>query len=232
VIHLFVTGLASAIFTALFILVPLLTTEAGRAHWPGRGSALTYFGCLGAAFIIVELIFIHLFMKLIGYPLYTYSAVVFALLLAAAAGSGASGRLGITLRQRWSWPFAGTLGYGLLLLWLHPLLFDRLLTAPTALRILVAVLLILPMGFCMGIPFPLGILVLRGGPPGAIAWAWGLNGLFTVVGGFLSVLTSIFWGFRQSLLLALAIYALAALMLGRMRRAHAPSMGGTAEGAA
>ncbi|RWX51157.1 hypothetical protein VU01_11971, partial [Candidatus Electrothrix marina] len=40
-----------------------------------------------AGFISIELIFIQLFHKLIGYPLYTYAAVVFAFLIAAGTGS-------------------------------------------------------------------------------------------------------------------------------------------------
>ena len=78
VLHLVVTAGASMLFTAIFVLIPLWYSNAGRTRWMGRPSAIIYFACLGAGFIIIELIFIQLFMRLIGYPLYTYSTVVFA----------------------------------------------------------------------------------------------------------------------------------------------------------
>ena len=58
-------------------------------------------------------------------------------------------------------------------------------------------------------PFPLGILAIRQMPRGAVAWAWAMNGLFTVVGRVGSVLLSIYLGFNISLLVALTIYAAA-----------------------
>jgi hypothetical protein len=68
-------------------------------------------------------------------------------------------------------------------------------------------------------PFPLGILAIRECPNGAVAWAWGLNGLFTVVGGILSVLLSLAFGFKLTLAAAILIYGLATLSFMAMRRA-------------
>jgi hypothetical protein len=74
-----------------------------------------------------------------------------------------------------------------------------------------------PLGFFLGMPFPLGILSIARQPRGAIAWAWGMNGLFTVVGGFLSVVVSTLLGFNFAILLALAIYAIAFAVFPRLR---------------
>ena len=84
-------------------------------------------------------------------------------------------------------------------------------------RILVAAAMIFPLGFFLGMPFPLGILALRHQPRGAIAWAWGLNGIFTLLGGLASVMMSIFFGFRLTLLVAAAIYIVALCCFARMR---------------
>jgi hypothetical protein len=106
--------------------------------------------------------------------------------------------------------------------------FDHALGLSLPLRILVAALLILPLGIVMGMPFPLGILALKGRPRGAIAWAWGLNGLFTVVGGLASVVLSVFFGFRVTLLVAFAIYAVALSAFAHIRRAGAVACVATA----
>ena len=86
-IHLILTGVASSFFAVLFVLIPMFFSPAGRAGWSGKGQFLVYFASLGFGFIIFELVLIQIFMRLVGYPLYTYSAVIFTMLLAAGLGS-------------------------------------------------------------------------------------------------------------------------------------------------
>jgi hypothetical protein len=82
---------------------------------------------------------------------------------------------------------------------------------------MISSLLIFPLGFFLGMPLPLGILAIADQPRGAVAWAWGLNGLFTVIGGLASVVLGITLGFQATLIVALALYALAFLSLGKLR---------------
>jgi len=217
VIHLIVTGLASLVFVVLFIAIPMFFSRAGRARWKGKGAALLYFSCLGAGFIIIELVLIQIFMQLVGYPLYTYSTVVFALLLAAGIGSVVSGKLRLSPATRWTLPFLGILVTGSLLIWIYPTYFHFFLQESVVIRILAAIALIFPLGFFMGMPFPLGIMTIAKQPDGSIAWAWAMNGLFTVIGGIGSVLLSIYAGFRVTLIAALAIYCIAFLAYSRLR---------------
>lgn len=71
----------------------------------------------------------------------------------------------------------------------------------------------------MGMPFPLGIMTIKNQPQGSIAWAWAMNGLFTVIGGLSSVLLSIYSGFRVTLIAAMLIYVVALLAYCRLRLA-------------
>lgn len=216
--HLFVTSGASLFFAAIFIFVPLLFARAGRVNWPGKAASLSYFACLGSGFIILELVYIQMFMKLIGFPLYTYSTVVFALLVAAGSGSYLSGIVGITPQKRWYLPFAGVLLTTVTFLLVHNQYFTFFLTYPTLVRILAAIMLLFPLGFFLGMCFPLGILSVHRQPAGVVAWAWGMNGLFTVIGGILSVLLSIYLGFTATLAVGIAIYCFAFLLFSRIRR--------------
>ncbi len=218
VLHLIVTGGASLFFIVLFVLVPLLFSPVGRARWSGKISTLVYFSCLGAGFIIFELIFIQIFMKLIGYPLYTYSTIVFAILLAAGAGSAVSGVLCISPHTRWKIPFVGILISSIVLLLSFHAYFEIFLQSSTVVRIFAAVVLVFPVGFFLGMPFPLGILTIEHQPRGAIAWAWAMNGLFTVIGGLASVLLSLFYGFRVTLMAAILLYVLAFFTYTKLRR--------------
>ena len=219
VVHLIVTGGASLFFIVLFIFVPLYFSRVGKSKWSGKASSLVYFSCLGAGFIIFELIFIQIFMKLIGYPLYTYSTIVFALLLSAGLGSALSGKFGVSPRRRWVVPFVGIIASGLLVLLCYEAYFELFLQSPTLVRIFAASLLIFPLGVFLGMPFPLGILTIEKQPKGSIAWAWAMNGLFTVIGGLGSVLLSIFYGFKVTLVIAMLIYLCAFWMYSRLRTA-------------
>jgi spermidine synthase len=216
-IHLWVTAAASLLFAVLFILVPLRFSKVGREEGATALPLLGYFSCLGAGFITLELVFIQKFMHLIGSPLYTYSTVIFTLLLGAGIGSAASERLGIDIRRRWALPFVAVIVIGLALIVLYPPLAKMALALPLAGRAAAAALMIFPLGFFLGMPFPLGILAIANQPRGAIAWAWGMNGLFTVIGGLASVFLGLELGFNFTIVIALALYACALAVFRKMR---------------
>lgn len=217
IIHLIITGVASAFFTLFFLIVPLLCSRVGKEKWAGKPFSLIYFSCLGAGFILFELVFIQIFMKLIGYPLYTYSTIVFAILLSAGLGSHFSGKYGVSPHRRWKLPFLGILVSAVIILIFYNSYFELFLQSPTAIRIAAAIALIFPLGFFLGMPFPLGILTLKDKPNGAIAWAWAMNGLFTVAGGLASVIFSIQYGFHITLVIAISIYLIAFLTYSKFR---------------
>ena len=78
-------------------------------------------------------------------------------------------------------------------------------------KILVSIALIAPLGFCMGMPFPIGLSALAAGPPALTAWAWGINGCASVISAILATLLAIHFGFNAVILLALGCYLAAAV---------------------
>jgi hypothetical protein len=214
---LFITGFVALFYGVLFIIIPLNLSAAGKMKWPNKSLTLMYFSCLGFGFIIIEFVFIQMFMHVIGFPLYTVSTVLFVTLLSAGVGSLTSARLSISIRSRWFIPFVGTICTVLIILFVLPQLKVFLLGTPLVLRILSVFLMIFPVGFFLGMPFPLGISTLEFPPDGVIAWCWGMNGLFTIAGGLLSVIFSIQWGFTVTLLIACSAYGLAFLVFSRIR---------------
>ncbi len=209
IIHMVFTAGASVFFCIAFVFVPLFKSEVGRARWENKVPTLIYFCCLGAGFIIYELVLIQKFLLFIGYPLYTYGLVLFSLLFSAGLGSYCSELLKISPKNRWSWPFYGIFIYSVLWLTLGNWFLDSAAIDSMGLRILVSFLILVPLGFVLGMPFPLGIVYLSNKPSGGVAWAWAMNGLFTVFGGVIAVIVSIFIGFNNTLLIAFAFYALA-----------------------
>lgn len=218
IVHLLVTGAASLVFIILFVGVPLYFSKLGAIGLAQKVSFLTYFSCLGAGFIILELVAIQVFMKLIGFPLYTYSTVIFTLLVGAGIGSFCTDKLGIALAGRWKWPFIGIVFAGTLLILCSPILFEVFLSYSLMVRVLISMFLLFPLGFFLGMPFPLGILAISKLPHGFIAWAWGMNGLFTLIGGLASVVLSVYWGFTITLFIGLSLYLPAYFSLFLLKR--------------
>ena len=218
IISFFVVGGVSILFAALFIFVPLRWTAKGGKGWVAMPWFLLYFSCLGAGFIILELTLIQLSTKLIGYPTFTFATVLFALLFSAALGSLISKRLLVCKPGWWPGRFVALIVYGALFLLSHQVIFAYLLQYGLLIRCLAATLLLFPFGFFLGMPFPLGIATLGRHYPAGIAWAWGMNGFFTVLGGFLSLLSAFFLGFKLTVLIALAIYCVALLAYSQITR--------------
>jgi uncharacterized membrane protein len=70
-------------------------------------------------------------------------------------------------------------------------------------RAVVAVLLMAPLAFFMGMPFPLALRELE---EPLVPWAWGINGCASVVSPALATLLAIDLGFTVVLWFALALY--------------------------
>lgn len=216
IINFFVVGVLAVFFALIFIFVPLIGSSLGRARWEARGWYLLYFSCLGAGFIIVELTFIQIFSKFIGFPTHTFATVLFSLLFSAGAGSLMSKRLRLNEGRRWNAIFILLVILGLLFISLYPHIFSVLLQYNLTVRIISALILIFPLGFFMGMPFPLGMFRLGRVEAKGIPWAWGMNGFFTVAGGYLGMVLSFYLGFRMVLFIAMAVYLVAWLSFHRI----------------
>ena len=211
-----VATLAQAVVaSAVLILAPLALLRrrpglpaAGRLRWLTAG----YFGAIGVAFMFVEIAFIQKFILFLGHPLYAIAVVLFAFLLSAGLGSRCSERLRFPTPARVvavAWPMLAIAAIALAYTLLLPRLLPPLAAWPDAARIALAVALIFPLGFAMGMPFPLGMARLATGADALVPWAWGVNACASVVSAVLATLLAIHLGFSAVLLLAVLLYALA-----------------------
>ncbi len=91
-----------------------------------------------------------------------------------------------------------------------PPLFDLLMPLPDIAKIAISLALIAPLAFCMGMPFPLALSQIAAHRPDLVPWAWGINGCASVLSAILATLLAMSFGFRAVVLIALALYLLAA----------------------
>ena len=88
---------------------------------------------------------------------------------------------------------------------------------PIVAKIVVSLILIMPLGFSMGLPFPLALDHLGRDAPELIPWAWGVNGCASVISAVLATLLAIHLGFRVVIFAAMLLYLVAALSLRQVQ---------------
>ena len=209
----------AAVLVTLFIAGPLAV--ARRRDLRDAGGAgllwLAYFGSLGAGFMLIEIALVQRCVLFLGPPVYALTVVLVSLLAFSAFGSEASGRIGETRLPGALWRIllvaaGGALLYGL---GLGPLL-GGLVSLARPVRLVVAGAAVAPLAFVLGAPMPSGLRLLNRRAPALLPWAWGLNAACSVLGSIGALLVALFAGFRVVLLLAAALYLVAALLVRRL----------------
>lgn len=159
------------------------------------------------AYLAIEVGLLQKFGLYLGHPNYALSIVLAGLLIGTGIGSMVSADL-----CRW---FNGPrfIAYALALL----TIFEVLVAMPALkrwqvdafwLRAAMVLALVMPLGALMGTFVPTALEQLKTSAPGFVPWAWGVNGVFSVLAPVLSIAFSMTWGIDALLLGALPIYIL------------------------
>jgi hypothetical protein len=98
---------------------------------------------------------------------------------------------------------------------LNGIMFELFVRADILIRVSVSVIIIAPLAFFMGIPFPYGISKIETDSRYLTAYAWGVNGFFSVIGAVLVVILTMSYGFRIVFVLGALIYLLAMVVVRR-----------------
>ena len=200
---------AAAVSLQLSLLpLALGTTRGAFAAAPMRlrRRVPAYFLALGLGFMAVEIPLLQRFTLYLSHPLYAAAIVLAAFLAFAGLGARFSARLAPSAR----WPFAAIAASACAYAWLLPPLLSASMGLLLGWKILFALLLVAPLAFCLGMPFPLGLAAVAAGAAPLVPWAWGINGFASVVATLLATLLAIHWGYTAVLVLAAACYGLAA----------------------
>ena len=198
----------------LLILLPLRIwgRPGARRRVPGA-----YFFLLGLAFLFIEIAFIQRFILFLNHPLYSVAVVLGAFLVFAGVGSAASAGFTAWGRGRGyspvTLPVVAIATIAVAYLWLLPLAFEQWIGQTDSVKLALSVLLIAPLAFFMGMPFPAGLALVGEDSPEFIPWAWAINGFASVVSATLATLLAIEFGFTLVLVAAILLYALAGILL-------------------
>ena len=223
VLVLLLVLLISVVAVLAFLVLPLAFRSRNRKarHSP---VPLLYFVAVGLGYILVEIAFIQRFVLFLGHPTYALTVVIFLLMLSSGAGSLVS-RL---------WLPRPDLGWVPLVLVIAALVADvfflpsrlaALVGMGFGYRLLISGVLLIPLGFVMGMPFPTGLRALAAVPvpdfpsvqDNAVEWAWAMNAAASVLGSVLAMVIAIQFGLTVTLACGAAAYLLALLLMPALR---------------
>jgi len=180
---------------------------------------LFYFACLGLGYIILQICMIQKFTLFLGQPVITLLTVVSTMLVASGTGSLVSAKF-YKNKIRNLYIIFGIIALLTLLIGiLNPYIFSSLVRLDLHWRIIISALIIFPLGFFMGMPFPLGMSLILPGEKRFVSFAWGVNGFFSVIGTVSAIILAMTFGFRIVFIVAAIIYIIAMiLIIGRHKR--------------
>ncbi len=206
--------LAAIVLVAATILLPLVRTIRASRTSPSPGGA-AFFVCIGMGFMLVEIGMMQRLSLLLGHPIYSLAVVLAGLLASTGLGALASSRL--APESRWSgWPAVLAAGVTLAYSFASEALVAQSVHLGFGRRVLLALALVAPCGFVMGLCAPAGIRRLeRLGQGEWLPWMWGLNGAAAVLSTFAALVLSMETSIPTSVRVGSVVYLLAALAVPR-----------------
>jgi len=192
--------------TALCIVGPLALTTS-RDALRGASPLFAFFAAIGVGFMLIEISQMQRLNVFLGHPTYGLSAALFSLLLSSGLGSLTTGwgRDRLSPRTRLLLLLAALLAFGTL----TPVVVHGFAAASTPLRIAAAVAMLAPLGFFMGMAFPLGMELAARRAPALTPWLWGINGATSVCASVIAVAIALTWGISASFWTGFVCYAIA-----------------------
>ena len=176
-----------------------------------NAASILFFSLLGIGYLLIEVVLIQRLALFIGMPVLAFALVISTMLFFSGLGSHHS--------RNWTGKkivaaMVGIVVLNLIVFSVLDLFIESLIFLPVILRALAIVLLLAPMSYLMGTPFPFGIKIVKeklGDRFGAAMF--GLNGAFSALATPLALSIGMIYGFNVAFLLGAATYGLCLLVV-------------------
>ena len=206
------------VFAVVFILYPLLLRLRHSINF-NTAPYILFFVSIGFGFMLIEVALLQRLSSYLGHPIYGLTIVLFSLLLAGGVGSYLTSKVKneslLLYAKRYMSSIIIVTSVVTLLL---PSIVGNLIGVEQPVRIAVAVMTVTAAGIFMGTAFPLGMRLAQRQIPEITPFLWGINGATSVVASVLAVVISMIAGIATTLLVGVAVYALALVSLFMMKR--------------
>jgi len=201
---LYLTFIQIIVLGIVLIVLPLV-----KLGFKGNNKLRTlfYFSGLGLGYMFIEIILIQRFTLYFGNVIYAAALVVCLMLVSSGFGSLVSQK--VTPKPYRIFLIVSIIitSFIIYAIFLSGWLRTTIGFSLTA-KIILSFIWIAPPAFFMGMPFPLGLKMLSFSNESQIPWAWGINGVFSVVSAVLATIIAVELGFVWVMMFAIAGYLL------------------------
>jgi spermidine synthase/MFS family permease len=201
-------GIVGINFLVVWLPLRFIRRNTADNSLPRVTFPLAIFICIGIGFMILE---VSLFQKLVlylGSPTISLSILLSSLLVGMGAGSYFGRNVfGADVRKRLYVVSMAIVVVGIVLFAVSPAFLTKILEFELPLRAAISFLVILPLAFLLGIPFPSSVQLLTlGDNDRYIPWMYGVNGSMSVLGSVLAAILCMLFGFTPTYFLGLFFY--------------------------
>jgi hypothetical protein len=193
--------LEAVLVSSALLLLPLFLFNRHSQKIPKR--ALIFFLCVGTGFILFEIFFINAYILIYDDPVLSFTVVLAGLLIYSGLG-GITSQL---LKPKGLRMVLCLLS--LVVCFMIPAmssLLHRMMILPMPMCFFMSLLLMLPAGVLLGIPFPMGMRWLLAEPTHR-AYMWAANGCASVLAAIAAAQITISWGLKTLLWGTVVCYA-------------------------
>ena len=191
----------------LLLIFPFFTTlkETRRFYF----SHMLYFFAVGSGFMFIELYFINEYIFIFADPVISLTVVITGLLVFSAFGGYWSQRISA---KNFPIVIASLIVILVCMFFIFNPMMHRVIQLNQFLRYTLSLLLLLPPGFLIGLPFPLGMRYILN-LPAQRAYAWTINGCASVLASIASAQIALGLGIPAIMIFAISAYFLAFIAL-------------------
>jgi hypothetical protein len=198
------------IISIIFIVLPSSLSRSKGERGLGSLPLLSYFLFIGIGFMFIEIPLIQRFILFLGHPVYAFSICLLSLLISSGVGSLFSRKIIPPESRVIHFSLFFLIGImTILYAYLLPVLFSSLTGLNIVFRQILTCIIIFPLGFLLGMPFPLGIRLLGNRFPSHIPWAWCINGCASVASSVGAMMIALSGGLGLVMKLAALSYLFA-----------------------
>lgn len=194
--------------SVLLLLVPAVFIKGERKFKVDK-KFLMFFAFIGIGYISIQIALIQKFTLFLGQPVYTMLTVISSMLIFSGIGAKYSVKFINGNKTKLYSVFLIVAVYTMLIGLLSPLLFDAFVSLSLLLRILITIIMLAPLAFFMGMPFPTGISMLKNDDSRMVGISWAVNGFFSVIGTVITMILAMMFGFKIIFFIAGVFYLFA-----------------------
>ena len=217
---LFASMLQILLLAVAMIFLPLRKLASDGLRTPGSFRIFGYFAALGLGFMLVEIALLQKLVIFLGHPTFALSIVLTSLLAAAGLGSLLAGRIELVRKKHLLLILLGILAVIAGDVAAVNYLLPAMLGMDIWVRAGIVIVLLVPTGLVLGMPFPSGVRLVEEQCPHLIPWGWAINAFFSVFGSIFCIVLSMAIGFSNVFYVAGGVYFLGMVFMKTPRGAR------------